>query len=151
MTYPTGEQYEIVSGEHRAVVTEVGATLRTYTVAGREVLPPRDTEHYGAPIALTPPAAAPDQVARGSVAVASEGAALVVRLNATGLQDTGWYECVWVADGQTRSAGSFRAPGGVVKDVELRVAQPQGSSGWDLQVIAHRGTSSQVVLEGRKT
>lgn len=118
---------------------------------GREVLPPRDTEHYGAPVALTPPAAAPDQVARGSVAVASEGAALVVRLNATGLQDTGWYECVWVADGQTRSAGSFRAPGGVVKDVELRVAQPQGSSGWDLQVIAHRGTSSQVVLEGRKT
>ena len=79
------------------------------------------------------------------MAVASEGAALVVRLNATGLQDTGWYECVWVADGQTRSAGSFRAPGGVVKDVELRVAQPQGSSGWDLQVIAHRGTSSQVV------
>jgi aldose 1-epimerase len=38
MTYPTGEQYEIVSGDHRAVVTEVGATLRTYTVAGREVV-----------------------------------------------------------------------------------------------------------------
>jgi aldose 1-epimerase len=38
MTYPTGEQFEIVSGDHRAVVTEVGATLRTYTVAGREVV-----------------------------------------------------------------------------------------------------------------
>ncbi|MFL6027805.1 MAG: aldose 1-epimerase family protein [Friedmanniella sp.] len=38
MTYPTGEQYEIVSGEHRAVVTEVGATLRTYTVGDHEVV-----------------------------------------------------------------------------------------------------------------
>ena len=38
MTNPTGEQYEIVSGEHRAVVTEVGATLRTYTVDGRHVV-----------------------------------------------------------------------------------------------------------------
>lgn len=38
MTYPTGEQYEIVSGEHRAVVTEVGATLRSYTVEGRHVV-----------------------------------------------------------------------------------------------------------------
>ncbi len=35
---PTGEQYEIVSGGHRAVVTEVGATLRSYTVAGRHVV-----------------------------------------------------------------------------------------------------------------
>jgi len=38
MTYPTGEQYEIVSGEHQAVVTEVGATLRSYRVGGREVV-----------------------------------------------------------------------------------------------------------------
>ena len=38
MTNPTGEQYEIVSGEHRAVVTEVGATLRSYTVEGRHVV-----------------------------------------------------------------------------------------------------------------
>lgn len=38
MTNPTGEQYEIVSGEHRAVITEVGATLRTYTVEGRHVV-----------------------------------------------------------------------------------------------------------------
>jgi aldose 1-epimerase len=38
MTNPTGEQYEIVSGEHRAVVTEVGATLRSYTVDGRAVV-----------------------------------------------------------------------------------------------------------------
>jgi aldose 1-epimerase len=35
---PTGEQYEIVSGGHRAVVTEVGATLRSYTVDGVEVV-----------------------------------------------------------------------------------------------------------------
>src|SRR3712207_5888769 len=38
MTNPTGEQYEIVSGAHRAVVTEVGATLRAYTVDGRHVV-----------------------------------------------------------------------------------------------------------------
>jgi aldose 1-epimerase len=35
---PTGEQYEIVSGGHRAVVTEVGATLRSYAVDGVEVV-----------------------------------------------------------------------------------------------------------------
>lgn len=38
MTNPTGEQYEIVAGAHRAVVTEVGATLRAYTVDGRDVV-----------------------------------------------------------------------------------------------------------------
>jgi aldose 1-epimerase len=35
---PTGEQYEIVSGGHRAVITEVGATLRGYAVDGRDVV-----------------------------------------------------------------------------------------------------------------
>jgi aldose 1-epimerase len=35
---PTGEQYEIVSGPHRAVVTEVGATLRSFSVDGRDVV-----------------------------------------------------------------------------------------------------------------
>ena len=35
---PTGEQYEIVSGDHRAVITEVGATLRSYAVEGRDVV-----------------------------------------------------------------------------------------------------------------
>ena len=35
---PTGEQYEIVSGGHRAVVTEVGATLRSYSVDGVNVV-----------------------------------------------------------------------------------------------------------------
>lgn len=38
MTNPTGEQYEISSGEHRAVIAEVGATLRTYRVEGRDVV-----------------------------------------------------------------------------------------------------------------
>src|SRR5262245_30102065 len=32
----TGEQYELRFGEQYAVVTEVGATLRAYRVAGRE-------------------------------------------------------------------------------------------------------------------
>jgi aldose 1-epimerase len=35
---PTGEQYEIASGSHRAVVTEVGATLRSFSVEGRDVV-----------------------------------------------------------------------------------------------------------------
>jgi aldose 1-epimerase len=35
---PTGEQYEISSGHHRAVITEVGATLRSFSVDGRDVV-----------------------------------------------------------------------------------------------------------------
>lgn len=37
-THPTGQQYEISFGEHVAVVTEVGATLRKYAVAGHDVI-----------------------------------------------------------------------------------------------------------------
>jgi aldose 1-epimerase len=33
---PSGEQFELGAGEQQAVVTEVGATLRAYTVSGRE-------------------------------------------------------------------------------------------------------------------
>jgi aldose 1-epimerase len=35
---PTGEQYEISSENQRAVITEVGATLRSYSVDGRDVV-----------------------------------------------------------------------------------------------------------------
>jgi aldose 1-epimerase len=35
---PTGAQYEIVSGDHRAVVVEVGGGLRTYVRAGQEII-----------------------------------------------------------------------------------------------------------------
>jgi aldose 1-epimerase len=35
---PTGEQYEIRSGAYRAVITEVGATLRSFSVDGRDVV-----------------------------------------------------------------------------------------------------------------
>lgn len=35
---PTGEQYEIAAGGYRAVITELGATLRQLTHAGRPVL-----------------------------------------------------------------------------------------------------------------
>ena len=38
MTYPTGEQYEIDHGDQQAVVTEVGATLRTYRIGDRPVV-----------------------------------------------------------------------------------------------------------------
>jgi aldose 1-epimerase len=37
-TVPSGEQYEIISGSRRAVVTEVGATLRSFSVDGRDVV-----------------------------------------------------------------------------------------------------------------
>lgn len=37
-TPPTGEQYEIIFGTRRAVVTEVGATLRSFSVDGRDVV-----------------------------------------------------------------------------------------------------------------
>ncbi len=35
---PSGEQYEISLGTHHAVITEVGAGLRTYTVDGRDII-----------------------------------------------------------------------------------------------------------------
>jgi aldose 1-epimerase len=35
---PSGEQFELVLGEQRATVVEVGGGIRAYTVAGREVL-----------------------------------------------------------------------------------------------------------------
>lgn len=35
---PTGAQYEIAAGPYRAVVTEVGATLRTLTLEGRDLV-----------------------------------------------------------------------------------------------------------------
>jgi aldose 1-epimerase len=38
MTSPSGEQYELVFGERRAVVVEVGGGLRTYSCAGRDVV-----------------------------------------------------------------------------------------------------------------
>jgi aldose 1-epimerase len=35
---PSGEQFELTSGDQQAVVTEVGAGLRTYSAGGRELL-----------------------------------------------------------------------------------------------------------------
>src|SRR5262245_19186586 len=35
---PMGEQHELALGDQRAVVTEVGAALRSYTVSGRDLL-----------------------------------------------------------------------------------------------------------------
>ena len=43
MSGPSGEQIEIVHGDQRVVVVEVGGGLRTYSVAGRDVL-----DGYGA-------------------------------------------------------------------------------------------------------
>jgi hypothetical protein len=116
-------------------------------VVGHRVLPPRDTVHYGPSLALAPPAGAADTAARGSVAVATERTALAVKLEASALPAAGWYECVWIAGGETRSAGSFHATGGAV-DVDLRVAAPKATGGWDLQVLAHDPSGTHVVLEG---
>jgi anti-sigma factor RsiW len=117
---------------------------------GHELLPPRDTNHYGPPVALAPPAGASRDTATGTAAIAQEGNALAVKLTASRLPAAGWYECVWTSAGEARSAGSFRATNGAV-NVELRVAPPKGSTGWGLEVIAHTGAISQVVLEGNAT
>jgi aldose 1-epimerase len=39
---PSGVQFEIAHGEHRATVVEVGGAVRTYAVEGRDVLEPFD-------------------------------------------------------------------------------------------------------------
>lgn len=44
--FPTGAQYEIHYDDQRAAITEVGATLRSYTTAGREVLDTFDLDEY---------------------------------------------------------------------------------------------------------
>jgi hypothetical protein len=116
-------------------------------VVGHQVLPPRDTVHYGPSLALAPPPGAADTAARGSVAVATDRTSLAVKLKASALPAAGWYECVWIAGGQTRSAGSFHATRGAV-DVDLRVAAPKATGGWDLQVLAHDPSGTHVVLEG---
>jgi hypothetical protein len=115
--------------------------------AGHQLLPPRDANDYGPALALAPPPGVAGDAATGSVAVAQENNALAVRLTADGLPVAGWYECVWNSAGQSRSAGSFRADKGAV-DVELRVAPPKAPGAWTLQVIAHTGASSRVVLQG---
>ena len=43
---PSGEYFALRLGDQRAVVTEVGATLRSYTVAGRELLDTFAAEHH---------------------------------------------------------------------------------------------------------
>jgi aldose 1-epimerase len=52
---PSGEQFEIVSGEQRAVIVEVGGGVREYSVADRPVLQPYRAEEmcdgaHGAPL-----------------------------------------------------------------------------------------------------
>ncbi len=52
---PSGEQFEITSGEHRATIVEVGGGVREYSVAGRDVLDPYPVQEicdgaHGAPL-----------------------------------------------------------------------------------------------------
>lgn len=54
---PTGEQWVIAHGHQEAVVTEVGATLRAYSAAGREVVQgfgPSEWSHEGRGQVLAP-------------------------------------------------------------------------------------------------
>ena len=47
MTIPaSGDQYELVHGDQRAVVGEVGATLRSYSAGGREVIDGFAIDHH---------------------------------------------------------------------------------------------------------
>ncbi len=56
---PSGQQFEIVSGEHRATVVEVGGGIRAYSVGDRAVLEPYPLEAtcdgaHGAPLVPWP-------------------------------------------------------------------------------------------------
>jgi aldose 1-epimerase len=56
---PSGEQFEIRSGDHRATVVEVGGGVRTYEVGARPVLHPYDVDAmcdgaHGAPLVPWP-------------------------------------------------------------------------------------------------
>lgn len=56
---PSGEQFEIVWGEHRATIVEVGGGIREYAVAGRPVLDPYPGDQmcdgaHGAPLVPWP-------------------------------------------------------------------------------------------------
>ncbi len=55
MIAPSGEQFELVHGEHHATVVEVGGGIRSYTVAGHDVLDPYPREElsdgaHGSPL-----------------------------------------------------------------------------------------------------
>lgn len=52
---PSGEQFQIASGEHRATIVEVGGGIREYSVGGRPVLDPYPVDRmcdgaHGAPL-----------------------------------------------------------------------------------------------------
>jgi aldose 1-epimerase len=52
---PSGEQFEIASGRHRATIVEVGGGIREYSVDGRAVLDPYPVDQmcdgaHGAPL-----------------------------------------------------------------------------------------------------
>ncbi|MGK2932064.1 MAG: aldose 1-epimerase family protein [Solirubrobacterales bacterium] len=52
---PSGEQFEIASGSHRATIVEVGGGIREYSVGGRDVLDPYPVDRmcdgaHGAPL-----------------------------------------------------------------------------------------------------
>lgn len=117
---------------------------------GHQLLPPRDTVAYGPALALTPPSGAADAAAAGTVAVARDNGAVDVHLKASGLPGHAWFECLWTAGGQSRSAGSFLAKDGAA-DVDLKVVPPSASRSWTLQVVAHSQSGSQVVLQGTTT
>jgi hypothetical protein len=117
---------------------------------GHQLLPPRDTVAYGPALALRPPSGAADAGATGTVAVANDKGTIDVHLKASGLPSQAWFECLWTVGGQSRSAGSFLAKNGTA-DVDLKVVPPAASHTWDLQVVAHSPSGSQVVLEGATT
>jgi aldose 1-epimerase len=81
---PSGEQYELVLGDQTAVVTEVGAGLRSYAVGRRPILDGYDTDEMcpsGRGQVLIP---WPNRIADGRYAFAGEELQLAINERRTG-------------------------------------------------------------------
>ncbi|MBA2324906.1 MAG: aldose 1-epimerase family protein [Pseudonocardiales bacterium] len=63
---PSGTQFEIVSGVHRATIVEVGGGIRTFTAAGHEVLDGYPVEEQCSGARGTPLIPWPNRIADGS-------------------------------------------------------------------------------------
>jgi aldose 1-epimerase len=126
---PTGEQYEIVSGGHRAVITEVGATLRSYAVDGADVVhgfAENDTVKAGRGQNLIP---WPNRIGDGKYTFAGQSHQLALTEPAAGNAIHGLVRYVpWLL--------VDRAPDAVTNRV--RVYPQPGWHGWLEASITHR-------------
>jgi aldose 1-epimerase len=126
---PTGEQYEIVSGGHQAIVTEVGATLRGYAVNGRDVVrgfAKGDTVKGGRGQNLLP---WPNRIRDGQYSFAGQTLQLPLSEPARGNASHGLVRYTpWVLTDRTADAVTNR----------VRVYPQPGWPGWLEASITHR-------------